>query len=119
MLVILNQNDITQHIENDSYDMIAEPIFEEWQDANRLNHRVNIRQRISGKFNVICSEKTGLTTENFLNSLREKTSSDGSLDLTVYVVNTNKMSNLQCFYKVDVSKHTDEVTIFTVALEEC
>ena len=69
MLAMVNSTDITRYIDRDSYSMNSDKVFESWQDANYVEHRIPIRKRVSGKFKIRCGK--GLTFADFLTNFIE------------------------------------------------
>ena len=52
MLVTLGNTDITQYINESSYIMSSEPVYNEWTDANYTTHRDEVRRRVKGSFTL-------------------------------------------------------------------
>lgn len=116
ILFKIGTTDLTKYIEDDSYNVVNEPEFEEWKDGNYNKHRIYVRDRIKGTFNVICSNKT-ITKENFLSLLKNNTTNN-KLMCHVYVTNKNEEKIIECFYSMEPSLFRKNVVIYTLTLEE-
>ena len=46
ILFKIGNTDLTKCIEDDSYNVVSEPEFEEWKDGNFNKHRIYVRDRI-------------------------------------------------------------------------
>ena len=117
MLVMIGSTDLTERIEEDSFEVDAEDIFIEWEDGNNKRHRIYVRDRIKGKFNVICNKRLGMNSEEFINLIKENTEKNILL-ITCWVNNKAEHRTLSAYVKLTTKKHTDTTDIFQVELEE-
>ena len=117
MLVLIGAADLTGKIENDTYAVEAEDSFIEWEDGNKRKHRVYIRNKVKGSFNVICDARLGMNSEDFF-SLLEENSENHILMLTCWINNKAEYRTVNAYVNIKTKKHTDTTDIFTVELEE-
>lgn len=103
--VVVNNTDITPYIVEGSYKVNAEDSYESWKDANMVEHRVVIAEKVKGSFEVVCSNRTGsITLSDFL------TLWGGAVDNKVVtigcrVLNTGKFEALECYFEITCGKH--------------
>lgn len=117
MLVLVGSTDLTNKIEDNSYAVEGEDVFIEWEDGNNQKHRVYVRNRVKGAFNVICDSRLGMNSAEFLNLIRENTENNVLL-ITCWVNNKAEYRTLSAYVKITTKKHTDTTDIFQVELEE-
>lgn len=117
MLAKIGSIDLTKIIENNTYVMEAEDEYLEWQDGYNKNHRVYVRDRVKGSFNVICDSKLGMDSGSFLKVLGEHTKNK-VLTITCWVSNKAKLQTLSAYVKINTKLHTDTTDIFVIELEE-
>lgn len=122
-LASINGTDISQYILSESYSINQKDEYNEWTDANRVNHRDIIRTRVSGKFELqfpVCNEQ--LYTD-FVTLLSDNTVS-GILPITVFVNNINETKEINVFYEylpvmVKNVRSNKYYKSFELSLEEC
>ena len=73
-LCTINGTDITKYIIKNTYEVNTEPVFESWDDGNFREHRIYIRDRVKGKFDVIFFDDDNGAYQNFLTLLNSSTS---------------------------------------------
>lgn len=112
----IGNTDLTKYIEDDSYNVVSEPEYEEWKDGNYNKHRIYVRDRIKGSINVICSNKT-ITKENFLKLLKNNIR-EHKLMCHVYVTNKNEEKIIECFFSIEPSLFRKDVVVYSLTLEE-
>lgn len=123
MLASINGTDITQYILSESYNVNQKNEFNEWTDANRVNHRDIIRTRVLGEFELQFKVGDETPYNNFVTLLKDNTSS-GVLHITVFVNNINETKEINVFYEylpilaknVRSNKYYKS---FKLSLEEC
>ena len=105
MRVVINGHDITNYIVEGTYKMDSEDSYVSWQDGNFLEHRIITGQKIKGKFQVICSNRTNsITLENFLNYW-DQAVNNGVVTIGVYVLDTNTFEAIEAYYEIENVKH--------------
>lgn len=122
-LAVVNNTDITNYIIKDSYEVNSEPIYTAWEDGNSVEHRVYIRDKVKGSFEIITfgtTPRTALVT--FLNLLKSATVNN-VLTIGLYVANQGAFQALNCYYTVESTQHavTDDgryVDRATISIEE-
>ena len=104
-LAVVNSTDITDYIIKDTYEMNSEPVYTSWEDANYVEHRVYVRDKVRGSFEVITFGTTPRTAlVAFLNILKAATSNN-VLTIGLYVENEGTFQALNCFYTVESTQH--------------
>lgn len=105
MRVVVNNTDITNYIVEGSYKMDSSDTYESWKDGNMREHRIIVSQKISGKFQVVCSNRSNsITLANFL-TLWNGAVNNGVVTLGVYVLNTNSFEAIEAYYEIENVKH--------------
>lgn len=117
MLVLIGSTDLTKKIEDNSYDVEVEDSFIEWEDGNKRKHRVYVKSRAKGTFNVICDARLGMNSTEFFDLIRENTENN-ILMITCWINNKAEYRTLNAYAKITTKKHTDTTDIFQVELEE-
>lgn len=101
----INGIDFTKYITEDSYSMDANPVTEEWEDADIHYHEGEYRKRIEGSFELVFITDTDYN--NFINNMTIATS-DGLTTLNVYVGGLiNDMVQSQFYCKIKSSSKRD------------
>lgn len=104
-LAIVNGTDITDYIIKDTYEMNSEPVFTSWEDGNYVEHRVYVRDKVKGKFEIITFGETPRTAlVDFLNILHGG-AVNNVLTAGLYVQNEGTFQALSCFYSVESTQH--------------
>jgi hypothetical protein len=123
MLVSVNGIDITEHISPKSYKVNAEKIYGgSWQDGNFREHRVFVRDKVSGSFDIALYGRDGMTTQAFLQNW-EAATNENVVTLLVYVQNKNIMQAITAYFEFKGKKHRElnngeYLDIITVEIEE-
>lgn len=120
-LLTVNGKDLTRYIDKDTYQVNAEDVYESWLNANFVERRIIVRQRVKGSFTIKCGN--GLTYASFLSTWMGAVD-NGVVTLGVFVQSNNKFEAIEAYYKFEGSRHVehsngavyDEVT---VTIEEC
>lgn len=81
----MGEYDLTEHIVVPTYKVNDLPEYEEWKDANYTVHREIARVKAQGSFTVRFSSVSEY--EEFLQTVENNTSTDGSTHAMVYVHN--------------------------------
>lgn len=117
MLVMIGSTDLTDNIEDGSYEVESEDVFIEWEDGNNKKHRIYVRERVKGKFNIICNKRLGMDSSSFLELIKENTENNVLL-VTCWVNNKAEHQSISTYVKIITKKHTDTTDIFQLELEE-
>lgn len=122
MLVSINGTDITDYINPKTYKMNAEKVYESWQDGNFIEHRIFVRDRIKGSFEVALYGQGGMTTQNFLDTWNGGVQ-NGVATMLVYVQNTNQNEPIEAFFDFKGKFHREMINhrycdILTVEIME-
>lgn len=119
---VINGVDITKRIIKDSYEVNTEPVFESWTDGNYREHRIYIRDRVKGSFDVFFIGEANTEYQDFLDLLASATS-NRLLTIGLYVQNESKFEAYQVYYTIGTVQHaetTDGRTVnrMTINIEE-
>ena len=105
-LAVVNSTDITDYIIKDTYEVNSEPVYTSWEDANYVEHRVYVRNKIKGSFEVITfGDAPRVALVDFLNILKAGTVNN-VLTIGLYVQNEGTFQALNCFYTVESTQHS-------------
>ena len=105
-LAVVDSTDITDYIIKDTYEVNSEPVYTSWEDANYVEHRVYVRDKVRGSFEVITFGTTPRTAlVAFLDILKAATSNN-VLTIGLYVENEGTFQALNCFYTVESTQHS-------------
>lgn len=123
MLASINGTDITQYVLSESYKINQKNEYNEWTDANRVNHRDIIRTRVEGAFELQFKIGDEIPYNNFVALIKDNTVS-GVLPITVFVNNINETKEINVFYEylpvmVKNVRSNKYYKSFKLSLEEC
>lgn len=105
MQVVVNNADITNYIVEGSYKMGSSDASESWEDGNKKEHRVIVATKISGQFQVVCSNRANsITLSDFL-ALWNGAVNNGVVTLGVYVLDTGTFEAIEAYYEIENVKH--------------
>ena len=115
-------NDITKYIIKDTYNMNAEPVYESWTDGNYHEHRIQIRERVKGSFDIIFFDDDNGAYQDFL-ALLEANTRNTILTCGLYVENTSTFGAHYVYYRIKAKQHArtiDNIMVnkMTIELEE-
>lgn len=98
MLVKIGSTDITKHILTGSYSVNATDVYHKWTDANQVEHRDVVRQRVSGGFTL--KFLTASDYSAFIKLVKDNKALDSSLPASLYVVNEDEQRDVKVYYKM-------------------
>lgn len=105
MQVVVNSTDITNYIVEGSYKMDSSDTYESWKDGNMREHRIIVAKKISGQFQVVCSNRSNsITLSDFL-TLWNGAVHNGIVTIGVYVLDTGSFEAIEAYYEITNSKH--------------
>lgn len=105
MQVIVNNTDITNYIVEGSYQMNSSDSYESWKDGNMKEHRIIVAQKVKGKFQVVCSNRSNsILLADFL-ALWNSAVVNGVVTLGVYVLDTNTLEYIEAYYNIESARH--------------
>ena len=108
MLAIVNNVDITEYINPKTYSMNAEGTYESWEDGNYREHRIYIRKKIKGSFEVALYGQNNMLTQNFLD-LWNGAVTNNIVTMLVYVQNTNQMEPIEAYFEFSGKFHREMI----------
>lgn len=121
-LATIANTDITKYIIKDTYEVNSEPVFESWTDGNFHEHRIYIRDRVKGSFDVIFFDDDNGAYQDFLDLLDSATT-NRKLTIGLFVVNESKFDGFQVYYTLSQAQHAETtdgrmVNKMTMTIEE-
>ena len=119
ILATVGDTDITKYIIKDTYSMNAEPVYESWTDGNFHEHRIRIRERVKGSFDVIFFDDDNGAYQNFLALLEENTTNT-LLTCGFYVENTSSFEAFEMYYQIKAKQHArtiDDIMVNKMTIE--
>lgn len=120
---VIANTDISKNIIKDTYKVNTEPVFESWTDGNFREHRIYIRDRVKGSFDVIFFDEDNGAYQDFLDLLDSATT-NRVLTLGLFVVNESKFEVFEVYYTIEQSQHAETidgrmVNKMKIHIEEC
>lgn len=121
-LTVANTN-LTAYIVDGSYDIQTEDKYDSWDDANKVEHRVIITSKVSGSFQIACSNRANSITLSDFMSLWESAVDNGVVTLGLYVPSRNSFEALNCYFEIKSSEHIltadqEFIDVLTISLKE-
>lgn len=122
ILATVAGTDITKYIIKDTYEVNSEPVYESWTDGNFHEHRIYIRDRVKGKFDVIFFDEDNGAYQDFLTLLASATT-NRLTTIGLFVLNDSHFGAYQVYYQISAQQHamtTDGrmVNKMTIDIEE-
>lgn len=123
MRVIIDNTEITNYIIEGSYNMNTDDKFESWEDGNMVEHRVIVKKKVSGDFEVVCSNRANsITVSDFL-ALWNAADNNGVVTIGVDVLNEGTFKAINAYYSIQNKSHNragdgSTVDVFTVKITE-
>lgn len=103
--VVVNNTDITGYIVAGSYKMYQQEESESWKDGNMMTHKVVVTQKVTGSFQVACSNKRrSITLSDFL-TLWNSAVNNHVASIGVRVLNTGSFEAIECYYTIKPVQH--------------
>lgn len=103
--LVVNNTDLTAHIVSGSYDVNSEDQYESWKDGNYREHRIIVTSKVSGSFDIACSNRTGsITLAEFLD-LWNGAVDNGVVTIGLYVPNKDKFEALEAYFDIETKDH--------------
>ena len=105
MQVVVNDTDITNYIVEGTYKMEAQDSYESWKDANGVEHRIIITSKVSGSFDLVCSNRSdSITLPDFL-ALWNGAVDNGVVTVGVYVINQGELKAIDAYHEISSKEH--------------
>lgn len=124
MYLQISGTDLSHNVQREAgYNVNSEPVYDEWENANRTLKRNYVRTRVTGSIDLaFISGGTTTALDDFL-ALLEGATSENVLTATVFVQNENDEREIQCFYRLSGNKHIVAqsgyaVDLLTLSIEE-
>lgn len=117
------ENDLTKYIVEDSYDINTTDKYEAWEDGNMVEHRIVVTSKVSGSFEILCSNHSNtISLARFL-ELWNSVTVNKVATIGVYVPIINEFKAIECYFSMESSKHIlepngDFVDVIKVKIQE-
>jgi len=96
MLASINGTDITEYINETSYEVNQEELTEEFYDGNHKLHKIPLAKKVRGSFQMVFVKPEDLT--NFVN-LMEANKTGNLLHITLWISNLNRAAELDVYFE--------------------
>lgn len=106
MQVIIGNTDVTQYVQQKTYDVNTEKKYITWTDSNYTEHRDAIYEKVVGSFQMVFIdgyEKDGAVVDGFGDFLEllEENTSQGVTTISLTVNNQNaELKTISCFVDI-------------------
>ena len=101
MVFKVGTHDYSDHVVAGSYKINNEPQYSEWTDANYRKHKVKLRDKVVGSFDMFFRSITDY--ETFKSHIAAETSTNNSVGISVTVNNTSVQADINAFLKYDLT----------------
>ena len=108
MLAQINGVDLTPYINPKTYEMNTEKQYESWQDGNFVEHRIYIREKVKGSFDVALYGQNNMTTQNFLETWMGGVDNNIAL-INVFVQSRNRMEPINAYFDFSGTFHREMI----------
>ena len=124
--VIVNgstQTDITPYIVAGSYDINIDSKYASWNDGNMVEHRITTAEKVTGSFNIACSDKrNSILLSEFLN-IWNSAVTNHVINLDVYVPSLNIQKTIDAYFKISNADHVlsadgNFIDVFKIEIKE-
>ena len=121
MQVVVGNTDITNYIVSGTYAVNSSDQYESWKDGNGVEHRIVVRTKVTGSFDIVCSTKS-ITLAAFL-ALWNSAVTNKVVTLGCTVLNTNSFEALEAYYEITNKEHIKKgdggiIDVMTVKIQE-
>lgn len=121
MNVLINETNITEHINETSYNINVDRKYRSWNDGNGRQHRIYTTEKVNGTFIVALYGKNGMDLDAFL-ELWNSAVNNNVVTIALWVNNLGKMKLIEAYYTFTMKKHTKVndryVDLLEIKLEE-
>lgn len=123
VLATVNGVDITPYLNKKNYKINSEKEYESWQDGNFVEHRVYVRSRVQGSFEVAVWGRDGMDYNAFLNNWNAAVTNN-VVTIGLFCLNENRFRAIQAYYEIDSKKHESLINgnyfdKVTIKITEC
>lgn len=123
MRVIINNTNITNYIVEGSYNMNAVDSSESWEDGNFVEHRIIVTKKVSGEFDVVCSNRANSINLAAFLTLWRNADNNGVVTIDVYVLNEDVNKTIDAYYSITSKSHNragdgSMIDVLTVKIKE-
>lgn len=101
-LLIIDGIDFSKYINDSTYKVSSQSVYEEWKDANYKKHRQECRSSIEGSFDMV------FTTDAEYDAFLSHFKGTNMKQMTVYVGGSvNRMIESYFFFDMSTSRHEE------------
>ena len=121
--LVVNNTDLTGYIVAGSYNIDSSDEYESWKDGNFREHRIIVTSKVSGSFEIVCSNRTGsITLADFLETW-DGAVDNGVVTLGLYIPTRDKFELLEAYYDIVNKEHIlsgdgNFIDVLTIKLQE-
>ena len=121
--LVVNETNLTPYIVDGSYKVNSDDTYESWNDGNMVEHRVIVTQKISGSFDIACSNRDGsISLSSFLTTWNAAVE-NGVATIGVWVPNRGSFEAIECYYEMVSKDHIlsgdgSFIDVLTVSIKE-
>ena len=119
---IIGSTDISNLVVEGTYKVDMEEEYTQWEDGNRVKHRVANVNKLKGSFDVVLCDKVGMTVSELNSVVNAAKASTGAALCAFYCTNTGTVEAVNAFIHLGNSDHilTTEgfIDIITVEVEQ-
>ncbi len=119
--VVINNTDMTPYVVDGSYKIRTEDAYESWNDGNMVEHRVVVSTKVTGSFDIGCSEQS-ITLSDLLDAISAATDNK-VLTIGLYVPTLNQFKALHVYYELENTEHIRRadgsfIDVITITIKE-
>lgn len=121
--LVVNDTDLTAFVVSGTYDVSSEDQYESWKDGNYREHRIIVTSKVSGSFDIACSNRTGsITLAEFLD-LWDGAVDNGVITMGIYIPNKDKFEAIEAYYEIKPKDHIlsgdgSFIDVLTITIQE-
>lgn len=97
----INGINLSKYVQESTYNINSEPVYEEWTDGEWSVHKTQVRTRVKGSFDLVFVTEADF---NSFKALIDANTTDNLLAVNVHVLNLGANKNVNVYYKINGSK---------------
>lgn len=103
--LIIGTTNIKNYVIEGTYSMDSHDTYESWKDGNMVEHRIIVTSKVSGSFDVACSDKPGSITLADFYAIFANAENHGIITAGVYITNKGVFDAIEAFYSLKNKEH--------------
>ena len=103
-LLVVNDTDLTEYINKKSYKVNSKNQYESWKDGNYVEHRIIVRNRVEGSFEIAVYGHNDVDYAAFLD-IWNSAVNNGVVTMGVWVQDQNRFKAIEAYYAMEGLKH--------------